>query len=83
MSKVIAETWQQIAPNLFKGQLDALPPKNKRRFTYRGKNLPLDSRLLTKVARGATNIPDGSSLIAIEGNVPYVYVYSRQTEQPD
>lgn len=79
MSKV--QSWSQVAPNLYKGQLDRLPP-SKRTFTYKGKRLPIDPNLLLKLGQGQP-VAEGSSAIAIEGGIPYAYIYTAHTEPVD
>lgn len=75
------KNWTQVRPQLFKGELDALPP-SRRTFTYKGKKLPIDVNLLAKIAKGQT-VPEGTSAITLEEGKPYVYVYTQFTEPVD
>lgn len=79
MSKV--QSWSRVAPNLYKGRLDGLPP-TKRTFTYKGKKLPIDPNLLLNLAKGQS-VTEGTSVIAIEEGIPYAYIYSAYTEPID
>lgn len=73
--------WSQINPTLFKGQLDA-PNPSKFTFTYKGKRLPIDPNLLSKLAAGQP-VAEGASLLTSEGGIPYVYIHTQHTEPVD